>query len=261
MPSSDDERKQRRDEILRPVRPTLIPVPAVLFGVCDVCRSGCEQGALRCRPCTTQAATRPVPLVLPMAMCVRNSQLHKILRGHKGGFTDQETRRHTKVLAAIVSLFVESHHGCLGEFDAVVTVPSPNRDASALIIDWVASLKPYRRMLLAPVHHVDHRAATSGAYRVTSDVSGQRLLVFDDTFATGAAIFSATWALEDAGSGRPTRRRRPFHEHWLGAEQRPATWTCRLSVLGSLPLVRLSRLEGPQPCNVCQKRRCKGLHS
>jgi hypothetical protein len=134
-------------------------------------------------------------------MCVNGSQFHKVLRGYKDGYNLAESVRHTNVLAALVSLFVERHAQCLGGFDTVVTVPSPTRDAPASIVDRVAALRPIRHPVLEPVIHVDHGAATPEAYRVRGTIRpGQRVLVIDDTFTTGAAIFSATWALEDAGA-------------------------------------------------------------
>jgi hypothetical protein len=69
------------EEITDPLLSTYVPVPPVGPGVCDLCHSQPSPGYTRCYSCTltTQQVSRPVDLVVPISLCVRDSQLHWVL--------------------------------------------------------------------------------------------------------------------------------------------------------------------------------------
>jgi hypothetical protein len=103
-------------------------------------------------------------------------------------------------LAALVSEFVEFHSECLGEIDGWVPVPSPERRAPAAIIGRVASIKDRVADVLLPKRALDHGKFDATAFAVTGSGSDlRRVVVFDDTFTTGAAVFSAASALRAQG--------------------------------------------------------------
>jgi phosphoribosylpyrophosphate synthetase len=58
----------------------------------------------------------------------------------------------------------------------------------------------YRRLLERTDVEVDHREPNERAYRVVEDGQGQRVLLIDDTFTTGARVQSAASALALAGA-------------------------------------------------------------
>lgn len=60
-----------REEILRPLRPALVPVPASdQIGICRICHSSCPVGYLTCYPCG-QASHLDPPSILPITMSIR----------------------------------------------------------------------------------------------------------------------------------------------------------------------------------------------
>ena len=189
-----------REQILLPLRPALVPVPASQqLGICRVCHSSCGDGFDRCYPCA-QAAHLDPPEIIPVTMSVAGGAVHHHLRMYKDSSDAQTRERLAMRLAALLSLFMEKHAACVGEWDVVTCVPSPARVALAPV---VAKLKRfYQRDVsaLATTAESQGRTLAADQFTVVEKVDGQRVLLLDDTFTTGAKLFSAVAALRRSGA-------------------------------------------------------------
>lgn len=129
-----------REEILRPLRPSLVPVPATgQLGICPVCLSSRNDDFATCYPCA-QAAYLDPPAILPVTMSLAGGAVHHHLRMYKDSADAQARERLALRLAALLSLFMERHSSCVGAWDVVTCVPSATRVALAPV---VAKLKRF----------------------------------------------------------------------------------------------------------------------
>ena len=72
-----------REEILRPLRPALVPVPkSGQLGICPVCLSSRNDDFATCYPCD-QAAYLDPPAILPVTMSLAGGAVHHHLRMNK----------------------------------------------------------------------------------------------------------------------------------------------------------------------------------
>jgi hypothetical protein len=95
---------------------------------------------------------------------------------------------------------MENHSGCVGDWDVVTCVPSEHRVAMAPVVDKVRRFQGRSWDVLRTQPGVSGRDLDPDRFQVTADVSGQRVLLLDDTFTTGASLFSAVAALRRAGA-------------------------------------------------------------
>lgn len=133
-------------------------------------------------------------------MSVAGETVHRHLRMYKDALDAPTRERLTMRLAALLSLFTEKHAPCIGEWDVATCVPSPARVAMAPV---VAKLKVfYGRDTQALVSRagVGDRVLDPDQFEVIGDVKGKRVLLLDDTFTTGAKLFSAVAALRTTGA-------------------------------------------------------------
>ena len=180
--------------------PSLLPVPAAQFGVCEVCRSSSD-GQLRCRQCadaTTQFGT--LPEVLPIALMTAESPLYEALRGYKSRAPESVRKRHRPTAAALLATFTRDHATCIGGFDSVTAIPSQTRVAVHELIQLISGLREHYAETLATDGLWTPREVRAERYRAIRDVAGERILVIDDTFTSGATVFSACEALRRAGA-------------------------------------------------------------
>jgi predicted amidophosphoribosyltransferase len=187
-------------EFLAPLRSGLIPVPATNQGrVCEICHTGIDGDYVRCSRCE-QARYLDMPEVLPIAMSVHLGLLHAHLRGYKDNLDTAVRSRMALRLAALVSVFMANHQRCLGEWDYVTCVPSARRVAPAAIVSHLRVFEHRYNQVLAAADRHGERAVDPGRFAVSGTVRRDRVLLFDDTFTSGAGIFSAVAALREAGA-------------------------------------------------------------
>jgi len=188
-----------RDEILRPLLPDLVPVPAAgQLGICPTCLSSRTDGYDRCRPCSDAAYLRP-PSILPVTMSVHGGAVHHHLRYYKDSADAAARERLGRRLAALLSLFVERHSTCIGEWDVACCVPSATRVALEPV---VAQLRVFQgrhaRLLQFSSDAAQGRNLDPEQFEVVDDVTGMRVLLLDDTLTSGAKLFSAVAAITRA---------------------------------------------------------------
>lgn len=188
-------------EVLLPLRPGLLPVPAIgQAGVCRFCHSACDPRYAQCYPCLEAVQIVGAVEILPIAMSIDGGLLHRHLRGYKDDRSPAVRARMSRRLAALVAVFMDHHSACVGEFDSVVTVPSPTRAAVESIVSQVRVLGEQHRPALGATGLGAKNDLQADRFALLRDVAGEHVLVVDDTFTRGPTLFSAVGALREAGA-------------------------------------------------------------
>lgn len=188
------------DRIVGPLRPGLIPVPAAgQPGVCSICHSSAEGGSARCGHCRHAAWTEP-PEVLPISLSLHGQVLHHHLWQYKDSPSGIVRTQAIARLSGLVNEFFARHATCVGPWDLVTCVPSPERVALEAVISQVSSLRrSYRRVLVARPARVG-RSLDPSQFLMNGPVRRDRILLLDDTFVSGARLFGAVVALRRQGA-------------------------------------------------------------
>lgn len=188
------------DELLQPLLAALTPVPAVQPGVCSLCHSSVSNDFPQCYKCGVEASAIGPVEVVPVTMSVEGGFVNSHLRGYKRSRDPATRQRMALRLAALLSVFLREHGDCLGHWDTATCVPS----AAQRAMNAVA--RPIRRvsdnlddLLDVPPGNWD-RLFSQERFTLTRDVSGERVLLLDDTFASGASVMSAAAVLRDGGA-------------------------------------------------------------
>jgi hypothetical protein len=188
-------------------------VPAAGPSVCAVCRSGPRPGYAVCFSCqeVMRQVSHPVLTVVPISLYAVNSQLWHVLRYYKDGSGRSAELLATQV-AATIARFTARHLRCVaaaagGDPAVVTSVPStrlpprPGRHPLETAIMRAARLAPrYQPLLVRGPGHADHNQADDDAFTVPRRLGGERVLLLDDTFTTGARLQSAASALRLHGA-------------------------------------------------------------
>ena len=169
-------------------------------GVCRYCHGACDPDYEQCYPCLLADRSVGALDILPISMSVDGGLLHRHLRGYKDDRSPAVRHRMSVRLAALTAVFLEHHRFCVGPFDSVVLVPSPTRTAVTSIVQHVRSLRDEYRPALKVSRLGSKHELRADRFTVTRDVSGERVLILDDTLTSGATLFSAVAALRDAGA-------------------------------------------------------------
>ena len=173
---------------------------AAQVGVCEVCHSSSD-GQARCRQCADATTGFGVlPDVLPIALMTVESPLYEALRGYKSRAPESVRKRHRLTAAALLATFKRAHATCIGDFDSVAAIPSQTRVAVHELIQLISGLGEHYVEALATAGPWTPRELRPERYRAIRNVAGERILVIDDTFTSGATVFSACEALRRAGA-------------------------------------------------------------
>jgi predicted amidophosphoribosyltransferase len=188
---------------------------AVGFGLCRVCKGPTQPGFGLCFCCSTLVRRLRMPLAPVTAVTPYRvgDEMHRLLRGYKDASDAAVRSARAARLAGILRRWLGSHRAQLlartrGQWDLVVGVPSSRRPGAPVdaLIQGVPALARQHRPILVPGREpTDHLIASRWGFAVgTSDDSGNwargdRALVVDDSFTTGARAQSAAAALQVAG--------------------------------------------------------------
>lgn len=196
-----------------PFLQTYTPVPVAGHGVCAVCHSGPSPGHAVCYSCAEvmRQVSHPTRTVVPISLYKLNSQFWHVLRYYKDGSGHSADLLAMQV-AAIIARFAAQHLRCVarvlgGEPAVVTSVPStrasPRPGAHPLeraVIRVGALASRYVPLLVRGSAYVDHNRADDDAFTVRRTLSGERVLLVDDTLTTGARLQSAVSALRRSGA-------------------------------------------------------------
>jgi predicted amidophosphoribosyltransferase len=211
-------------------------------GVCEVCFTFTESHG-RCFVCGQHNSS--LDAIAPISYSVAGGQLHHALAGYKrlGG---EVARRLQVEVAAVLWRFLAEHERCLARaaavtaFDLVTTVPSSSRERDEAhplrrIVGELArpTRERYERLLTRSGVPVPERTFDPGKYDVTRPLSGEAVLLVDDTWTTGSGAQSAAAALRLAGAGpvaavvigRHVKRDWRDNDRRLHALARPFDWS------------------------------------
>jgi predicted amidophosphoribosyltransferase len=214
-------------------------------GVCPVCfnltASVSTPTPTRCRACL--AGEIHLDVVVPISYSLSGSTLHRQIAAYKRD-ADRFVPDAIRALASILERFLSAHERCVGGgdlFDVVTTVPSSDhrRDERHPLRRIVAELVPavgarHRRLLSPSSLEATPRAFGAGRYQMLHPLSGERVLVIDDMWTTGASAQSAAAALRVAGAsavaavviGRHLNRDYGDNELRLRRTEGSFDWSC-----------------------------------
>ncbi len=186
-------------ELILPLRGALVPVPAQpQDGVCSTCHSSAKPGYARCLPCAGAAADPPE--ILPITLSVHGELVHSHLRNYKDSPATGVRSRMSLRLAALLATFMANHAGCVGDWDYATCIPSATRVALQPVVSRIALFAGRCRQVLDATPDAEERVIDPDRFAVPVDVRGHRILLLDDTFVSGASMFSAAAALRGHGA-------------------------------------------------------------
>ncbi len=187
-------------EYVAPLRGALVPVPAVpQDGICALCHSSASPGYSVCRQCSDAAFFTP-PEILPITMSVHGGLIHHSLRYYKDSSDAEVRERLTMRLGALLAIFMNNHSGCVGEWDVATCVPSAQRVAMEPIVQKLARFENRYERLLVGKPVAGERKVDPAQFDVVGSVKGRRVLLLEDTFASGSKLISAAAALRSKGA-------------------------------------------------------------
>jgi len=169
-----------------------------------------EPAYQRCYLCSSNQ--RWLTAVLPISYAERSGQLHTNLAGYKR-WPPAIAARTRLQLAAVLWRFLLGHESCLAtaaeidRFDLVTTVPSSDaaRDEHHPLRTIVGQIAEptrdrYERVLRRSTIAVEERGGDPRRFTAVRSLAGERVLLIDDTWTTGARAQTAAAALLAAGA-------------------------------------------------------------
>jgi predicted amidophosphoribosyltransferase len=225
--------------------------PRAGFGVCRDCFN-LTRGFDRCFACSH--LEHALDAIAPISYSVAREPLNAALAGYKR-HEGADAKRLAGDLALILDRFLADHEDCLareagiGGFDLVTTVPSSDRVRDEthplrLLVGELSRVTSarHRRMLRRSSTRCIHRRFDRRRFEPMTSLSGERVLLVDDTWTTGANAQSAAVALKDAGASRVAvvvigrHLNRYWHQNDLRLRKlaRPFDWgQCALCIDGA----------------------------
>jgi predicted amidophosphoribosyltransferase len=222
--------------------------PRAGLGVCRDCFN-LTRGFDRCYACSQ--LEHVLDAIVPISYSVARERLSVALAGYKR-HEGAHARRLASDLAGMLDRFLAEHEDCIATqagtsgFDLVTAVPSSDRvrDETHPLRLLVGELSDETRarhsrlLRRSPTRCIQRRFARR-RFEPTTALSGERILLVDDTWTTGANAQSAAAALKDAGASRVAvvvigrHLNRYWHENDLRLHKlaRPFDWgRCALCI-------------------------------
>jgi hypothetical protein len=185
-------------------------VPRAGDGICASCHGCPNPGWSTCWSCDTVESqlSQPCPLIVPISLYQVGHQLHHQLRTYKGPPSDM-SRDFLIKTAAILGYFLQLHGPCIeraagGPWDRITSVPSStDREGEHPLVTAIKLLPDvrdlYEPLLARGAAEITHTVASDEGFRALRPLHGERILLVDDTFTSGARAQSAASVLHNAG--------------------------------------------------------------
>jgi predicted amidophosphoribosyltransferase len=154
-----------------------------------------------------------IDVIAPISYSVAGEQLHHALAGYKRG-SMRWMQTLTRQLAAVLWRHLAMHEPCIARaagvasFPQVTIVPSgtPSRNPPHPLEEIVAHLVEPTRTRYVPLlrrtaHPVPAHSFSPDRFAATTELTGEPVLLIDDTWTTGANAQSAAATLKKAGAG------------------------------------------------------------
>jgi predicted amidophosphoribosyltransferase len=199
------------EEITDPHLAAFTSPPRRGAGACDICHNAPWTGSMRCWSCvqTTSAVSHPVELVVPISLYQVGGQLHNVLASYKRSLDVRVRAQFGTLIAATLSRFIGEHGDHIREaagtdWDTTTIVPSKSRPGPHALQQAV-ELSARLRETFGPVvepwepQTISRATASDRGYRAIRRLDGERVLLLDDTFTSGATLQSAASAIGLAG--------------------------------------------------------------
>lgn len=181
------------------------------FVTCRICGTP-VQGYERCYRCRHDlSAGQAADIVAPLVYGIDGRQSGILLRHYKDDISGQARQQHGRVLRRLLYVGIVSHQGCIEKLvgqrvSARVAVPSLNRRPGLHPFTAIAAaMKAIGEGLdlLPAAGATGERVVSAAQFDVASQrsLTGQHVLVLDDTWTTGSRAQSAALALRAAGAG------------------------------------------------------------
>ena len=150
--------------------------------------------------------------MVSVSYSLSGSPLHRALWGYKHLDGERGSRARLE-LAILLAHFLARHEPCIAaavhrrEFDVVTTVPSSDRGRADHPLRTITermlprTAERSRRLLVRTDVEVRRHRFHPERFSATGPLSGESVLLIDDTWTTGANAHSAAAALRRAGSG------------------------------------------------------------
>ena len=198
-------------DVALPLATICTAVPTAGEGICDRCHGCPNPGWSRCWSCehVENQLSQPCELIVPISLYQVGHQLHYQLRHYKGE-NSALARDFLVKIAALLGYFLHLHEDCIttaasGGWDVISSVPSSTDRAGehplVTAINLVPSLREkYEPLLRSGTANLTHTIASDDGYQPLRRLDGERVLLVDDTFTSGARAQSAASALNNAGA-------------------------------------------------------------
>lgn len=186
------------------------PASVTEADVCSRCTTFTD-GYPTCYPCGFSPDWADA--IVPISYSIHYGQLHNSLAQYKRS-TSRPAQRNKLELAAVLWRFLGQHERCVATaagteaFDLTTTVPSGSaeRDEAHPLRSIVGNLinltsSRYERLLTPGPAQIPKRTVDPDKYVATMTLTGESVLLIDDTWTTGASAESAAASLKHAGAG------------------------------------------------------------
>ncbi|MGH2717889.1 MAG: hypothetical protein ACRDJU_04850 [Actinomycetota bacterium] len=199
-------------DIAEPLAGICVAVPHVGEGVCLRCHNHPASDFRLCYSCAQSKAqlSRSCRLVVPVSLYEIPSQLHLYLRQYKSVMRPSSQQEFSRKVAALLCHFLDRHRRCIeakagGGWHVITAVPStggrPGEHPLVSALRQVPSVfRDYEQLLSPGSAPIGHNQASDDGFRPLRAMHGERVLVIDDTFTSGARAQSAASVLNNAGA-------------------------------------------------------------
>lgn len=199
-------------EVAEPLAGICVPVPSAAEDVCARCHGHPGAGWPLCYSCNQieSQVSSPCGLVVPVSLYEVPSQLHHNLLHYKDLRYPSWQRSLSLNVVAILCGFLAKHGDCINtaaerEWDIITTVPSTTGRQGEHPLAKALRLVPstyedYEDLLELGTEQITHNKASDQGFRPKRALGGERVLLVDDTFTSGARSQSAASALSIGGA-------------------------------------------------------------